>query len=100
MDKLRFVNLQSPGGEIRLRGYDASHTFNDVSFDNCRVGNSKIDDINDITVNGFVTNVLFSNEIMEYQPIEISATTTEIISSPNELILDNKSDGSRFVGFE
>lgn len=100
MDKLRFVNLQSPGGEIRLRGYDASHTFNDVSFDNCRVGNSKIDDINDITVNGFVTNVSFSNEIMEYQPIEISATTTEIISSPNELILDNKSDGSRFVGFE
>ena len=100
MDKLRFVNLQSPGGEIRIRGFDASHTFNDISFANCRIGNNKIDDINDIAVNEFVTNVSFSDEMMEYQPVGIIATTTEIINAPEELILDNNSDKSRFVGFE
>ena len=100
MDKLRFVNLQSPGGEIVLRGFDASHTFSDISFANCRIANNKIDDIDDINVNEFVTSVSFSDEIPDYQPIEVQTTFTASTNSPEELMLDNQSDGSRFVGFD
>lgn len=100
MDKLRFVNMKSPGGAIVLRGYDASHTFNDVSFANCRIGSNQIDNVSDIVTNEYVTSISFSDEIPEYQPIDIASFSTASLSSPEELIVDNQSDGSRFVGFE
>lgn len=100
MDKLRFVNLQSPGGDIVLRGYDGAHTFKDVLFANCRIGKNQIDDINDISTNEFVTNVSFSRESLSCQPVELPSTPKTSTNSPEEMILDNQSDGSRFVGFE
>ena len=56
---LHFVHVTSPGGAIELRGFDAGHLINDVTFEGCVIGNHPIKSLGDITVNEFVTNISF-----------------------------------------
>ncbi len=73
-DGLHFVNLNSPGGGIRLAGYDAGHLIDQVSFTNSKTGSSWIDGPEDITTNAFVTNVTFSVDppVFEARAIKLS----------------------------
>jgi hypothetical protein len=58
-DGLHFINVSSPGGRIKLHGYDANHLINNVSFQNCSLGNNPVDSLEDITINEFVKNISF-----------------------------------------
>ncbi len=58
-DGLYFINLNSPGGDIRLRGYDAGHLIENVFFQNSFLGGLPIDGPEDIVTNEFVTGVTF-----------------------------------------
>lgn len=58
-DGLHFTNLTSPGGSIQFSGFDATHAIDNVTFKDCYRGTAPIDDLGDITINAFVTNVSF-----------------------------------------
>lgn len=100
LEKVRFVNLKTPGGGIFLKGYDQAHKINDIHFYDCTIGENKIDATSDISVNEFVTNIGFSSRRAIYQPVNLQQDTSLFTNSPEELILDNLSEGSKFVGFE
>jgi hypothetical protein len=57
-DGLTFINVKSPAGGIRLRGYDAEHLIENVVFRNCEIW-GKVDGLEDIQLNEFVKNVRF-----------------------------------------
>ncbi len=57
---LHFKNVSSTGGDIVLRGHDADHGIDDVTFENCSVGGRPVRGRADITTNEFVTNVSIS----------------------------------------
>jgi hypothetical protein len=58
-DGLHFTNVTSPGGKIELRGFDAEHRIENVTFENCSIGGQPVDALEDITINESVTNVSF-----------------------------------------
>lgn len=58
-DGLHFVNLVSGGGDIVLRGADDAHLIENVTFENCVVGGTKLTGLDQIKVNPFVKNVTF-----------------------------------------
>lgn len=62
-DGLHFINVTSPGGRIKLHGYDENHLINNVSFQNCYLGNNLVDSMDDITTNAFVKNVSFNKHL-------------------------------------
>jgi hypothetical protein len=100
MEKVRFVNLKTPGGGIVLKGYDQAHKINDIHFYDCTIGENQVNALSGISVNEFVTNIGFSSHRAVYQPVILPKDTSLFTNSPDELILDNLSEGSRFVGFE
>lgn len=55
-----FINVQSPGGEIQLAGYDKNHAIDQVSFINCCIGGRPLKETS-IDKNEFVTNVEIEN---------------------------------------
>ncbi|XHR28364.1 MAG: hypothetical protein ACFUZC_20895 [Chthoniobacteraceae bacterium] len=58
-DGLHFVKLVSPGGAIDLRGADADHLIDNVTFEDCVTGGVPLTSLQQITVNSFVKNVSF-----------------------------------------
>ncbi|HEY5792285.1 MAG TPA: hypothetical protein VIS74_03240, partial [Chthoniobacterales bacterium] len=60
-DGLHFINVTAPAGTIELRGFDADHRIDRVTFENCSLGGQPIDGPEDITLNEFVTEVSFSH---------------------------------------
>lgn len=58
-DGLHFINVTSPAGKIELRGFDAEHRIDNVTFENCSIGGQPVDALEDITINEFVTRVSF-----------------------------------------
>lgn len=58
-DGLYFINVTAPKGTIELRGHDADHRIENVVFQDCSIGAERIDGLEDITVNEFVTGVSF-----------------------------------------
>lgn len=58
-DGLEFINVNSPGGGIRLLGFDAGHLIDNVLFRDCFRGTEPINGPEDIVTNAFVTNVTF-----------------------------------------
>jgi hypothetical protein len=60
-DGLHFINVNSPGGAIRLRGFDAKHGIKNVLFRNCRRGGELINGEEDIVTNKFVSGVKFES---------------------------------------
>lgn len=61
-DGLHFVNLTTPGGAIDLRGADAGHLIENVSFENCTIGGVPITSLQQISTNPFVKNVTFKTQ--------------------------------------
>jgi len=59
-DGLHFLNVTSPGGSIKLRGFDENHLINNVTFQNCKIDDNLIDSLDDITINQWVKNVSFN----------------------------------------
>ena len=57
---LHFSHLTSPGGEIILRGFDANHRIDQVTFENCVIGGRPVASRADLVTNEFVTNVSFT----------------------------------------
>jgi len=99
-DGLYFVNLTSPGGEIRLRGYDADHKFNNVHFYNCKIGSNKIESVDDITINEYVTNLHFVTDGSTPPEYDVEPPAIPAADSPQELIINNTSPKFQGVGFE
>ncbi|MDQ3813381.1 MAG: hypothetical protein M3347_05465 [Armatimonadota bacterium] len=62
-DGLHFINVTSPGGKIELKGYDENHLIDNVTFQNCTIGDNLIDSMDDITANAFVRNVSFNKPV-------------------------------------
>jgi hypothetical protein len=58
-DGLEFINVNSPGGGVRLRGFDADHRIENVLFRDCFRGEQAIDGVEDIVTNEFVAGVAF-----------------------------------------
>lgn len=58
-DGLHFINLNSPGGGIELRGFDGDHQIENVFFRDCHRGTQPIDGPEDIVTNSFVSGVVF-----------------------------------------
>jgi hypothetical protein len=60
-DGLHFVNVTAPSGcgDITLLGFDEDHLIENVTFQNCRIGDKTISKLSDITTNEFVKNVVF-----------------------------------------
>jgi hypothetical protein len=100
MKNVGFINLNTPGGDIILKGYDENHVINDVRFYNCKIGDDIIDSRDDIVANDFVTNIQFFEDSISYKPVSYRDERAVKTTSPDQLILDNKSRESRFVGFE
>lgn len=57
---LHFKNVSSVAGDIVLKGHDAAHGIDDVTFDNCVIGGKPIRSRADLDANEFVTNVSFA----------------------------------------
>jgi len=99
-DGLYFVNLSSPGGRIRLRGYDPRHSFDNVHFYNCRNGSELIDSVQDIEINEFVTNLHFVTDGSMPPPYTVEPFPLPEVEHPAARIIDNRSPQFRAVGFE
>lgn len=100
MNNLVFQNLNSPGGEIILSGYDSIHKFNNVYFKASQIGGDAVDSIQDIVANEYVTNVHFTEvDITISKEPETKIILLEA-TSPDELIIDNSGPGFRSVGFQ
>lgn len=67
-DGLHFINVNSPGGGIDLRGFSVDHLIDNVTFRDCFRGTEPIDGPEDIVTNQFVTNVTF--ETADEPPLE------------------------------
>jgi hypothetical protein len=100
MKNVGFINLNTPGGDIILKGYDENHVINDVRFYNCKIGADIIDSRDDIVANDFVTNIQFFEDSISYKPVSYRDERSVKTTSPYQLILDDKSRESRFVGFK
>lgn len=73
-DGLHFINVNAPGGLIRIRGYDADHQFENVVFENCYNGGTPVDGLEDISINSYVSNVSFN-----ISPPELRANGLQLI---------------------
>jgi hypothetical protein len=58
---LHFKNVRGAGGDIVLSGFDADHGIDDVTFEDCRIGDKPVRTRADVTANEFVTNLTFSH---------------------------------------
>ncbi|HYD83953.1 MAG TPA: hypothetical protein VEA63_07860, partial [Opitutus sp.] len=56
---LHFKNVHSAGGAIVLKGHDAEHAIDDVTFENCTIARRPLQSVGDIEVNEFVRNISF-----------------------------------------
>ncbi len=56
---LHFKNVSSVGGDIVLKGHDATHGIDDVTFENCTIAGRPVRGPEDIVTNEFVTNLSF-----------------------------------------
>lgn len=56
---LHFTRVTSPAGDIVLKGHDAAHDIDGVTFEDCVVGGNPIQSRADITTNEFVRNISF-----------------------------------------
>lgn len=56
---LHFRNVTSVGGDIVLRGHDAAHGIDGVTFAGCAIGGRPVRGPQDIDANEFVTNLTF-----------------------------------------
>ncbi|HEX2862471.1 MAG TPA: hypothetical protein VHN79_12570, partial [Lacunisphaera sp.] len=57
---LHFKNVHSVGGGIILRGHDATHAIDEVTFENCTIVGRPVR-AEDLTVNEFVRHVSISS---------------------------------------
>lgn len=56
---LHFNNVHSAGGGIILKGHDAEHDIDGVTFENCTIGGTPVRSVSDIDANEFVRNISF-----------------------------------------
>lgn len=100
MNQVSFINLSAPGGSIILKGFDSSHSINNVNFYNCQIGNKTINSLQDITTNEFVTNVHFWKDSLDLPSVPESSEQCIATTSPDQLVLDNLVTCCRFIGFD
>ncbi|PAW77491.1 MAG: hypothetical protein B9S32_10865 [Verrucomicrobia bacterium Tous-C9LFEB] len=58
-DGLYFTNVTAPNGKIILKGADANHLIDNITFKNCVIGGKPVRAMSDLVVNEFVRNVTF-----------------------------------------
>ncbi len=56
---LYFTNVTAPNGRIILKGADANHLIDKVTFKNCSIGGKQVQSVSDLMVNEFVRNITF-----------------------------------------
>jgi polygalacturonase len=61
-DGLHFINVNSAAKGVTLLGLDKDHLIENVTFQNCRVGDKTLSQPSDIKTNEFVKNVSFENK--------------------------------------
>jgi|TARA_B110000037_G_scaffold222859_1_gene300046 hypothetical protein len=101
MKNILFKNVQTPGGNIVLKGFDANHKIDSVYFVNCHIGGKKINNHKDIITNEHVTNIQFIEEgAFKLELEELEQVAEKITSSPQQIVIDNKDPKCMNVGFE
>jgi hypothetical protein len=100
MNNVIFKNLNSPGGDIILKGYDSEHRIHNVYFIDSQIGGDFIDSKEDISTNEFVTNVHFGEkEIKNNAPAKNEYSELKA-TSPEEFVIDNGDPNYKSFGFE
>ncbi|WPJ95099.1 glycosyl hydrolase family 28 protein [Coraliomargarita algicola] len=93
MDGLVFENVKMNGGTIRLAGYDATHRINNLRFINCVNGGEAVAGLSDISVNAFVTDIGFNEDLTPYPVLHpgslVVADLESVIAGGVQYIEDN-----------
>jgi hypothetical protein len=97
---LYFKNYVSCGGKIVLDGFDRKHSFNNVVFAGCKIGDRLVRSADDIEANRFVLDLRFlpnaaDLNVTQLKPSQIPTAPARTIS---EVVIDD-SDKQNFRSF-